>query len=92
MLTVNYFAAAKAARGAETDELDTSGLGTDREPTVGDVLDHLGAVHTQGRAAGNTLAQVFGRCTFLLDGTSSRRDAPVASARQLDIMPPFAGG
>lgn len=92
MLTVNYFAAARAARGAETDELDASALGAQGNPTVGDVLDHLGAVHTQGRAAGNTLAEVFGRCTFLLDGTASRRDTPVASARQLDIMPPFAGG
>ncbi|WP_218189206.1 MoaD/ThiS family protein [Kocuria massiliensis] len=92
MLTVHYFAAAKAARGVETEELDISALGNGSPTTLADVLAHLGSTHTEGRASGKTLTEVFARCTFLVDGTSSRREDAVPSTGRLDIMPPFAGG
>ncbi len=43
-----------------------------------------------------TLARIFDRCSFLVDGrTVTRADAPtvdLGTVGRVDILPPFAGG
>ncbi|HIW95970.1 MAG TPA: MoaD/ThiS family protein [Candidatus Corynebacterium gallistercoris] len=84
-MTVRYFAAARAARGTATEQLDFTG-------PLGDLLTQLGEKHTDITAGGLTLAQIFPRCTFLLNGARVEDSATVQPGDQLDILPPFAGG
>ncbi|HJE11278.1 MAG TPA: MoaD/ThiS family protein, partial [Corynebacterium glutamicum] len=48
--------------------------------------------HTETTAAGMTLAQIFDRCTFLIDGRSADSSASLSGASRVDVLPPFAGG
>ncbi len=80
-LTVRYFAAARAAAGAETESLRVES-GT----TVAGLIDTLAA-------RGPELARVLRRCSFLCDGVAVRDDATQLSEGQIiDVLPPFAGG
>ncbi|NLF91337.1 MAG: MoaD/ThiS family protein, partial [Corynebacterium marinum] len=56
------------------------------------LLDARAAHHRGTTDAGMTLAEVFARCTFLVDGRNSPRDTPLAGAQRVDVLPPFAGG
>lgn len=85
-MEIHYFAAARAARGVDRESVDK------QEGTLGDLLANLGREHTDATAAGMTLAQVFDRCTFLIDGRSAQPDASLAGASRVDVLPPFAGG
>jgi molybdopterin synthase sulfur carrier subunit len=80
-VTVRYFAAARAAAGAEVETVSLQ-PGT----TVAELVDQLG-----GRNA--ELAKVLKRCSFLCDGIAVR-DAGVTLAEEqiIDVLPPFAGG
>lgn len=89
MVTIHYFAAARAARGQGLETLDPSETGA---RTLGELIGYLGREHTEHRAAGMTLAEVFRRCSFLLDGRRADETAPLDDVERLDIMPPFAGG
>lgn len=89
MIDIHYFAAARAARGQAQEALDPA---TVPGNTLGDLLDHLGATHAEGRAGGLSLAEIFDRCTFLVDGRNSAPDAPLPSPCRVDVLPPFAGG
>jgi sulfur-carrier protein len=81
-VTVRYFAAARAAAGVESEQLDVTAGGT-----VDDVLDAVRARH------GADLARVLDRCSFLLDEVAVRdRSTPLPIASTLDVLPPFAGG
>lgn len=82
IVTVRYFAAAKAAAGTpeETVELPV-------ESTLDDVLGALRAGH------GPELTRVLQRCSFLVDEVAARRhDLPLGDASTVDVLPPFAGG
>jgi len=80
-VTVRYFAAARAAAGAES-ETATLRPGA----TVTELVENLAA-----RSA--RLANVLGRCSYLCDGIAVRDNA--TTLRQgvtIDVLPPFAGG
>jgi molybdopterin converting factor small subunit len=74
------FAAARAALGWA--ELDTPAAPGAR---VADLLD-AALARTPGAA------DVVARCSVLVDGVRSDRDAPVAAGAVVDLLPPFAGG
>jgi molybdopterin synthase sulfur carrier subunit len=80
-VTVRYFAAARAAAGAESETL-TVRPGT----TVAELVESLAV-------RGARLATVLGRCSYLCDGIAVR-DATTAlrSGETIDVLPPFAGG
>jgi molybdopterin synthase sulfur carrier subunit len=80
-VTVRYFAAARAAAGAE---LETVTL----QPgaTVAELVDRLAGRDTH-------LATVLKRCSYLCDGIAVRDDAAaLRSGETIDVLPPFAGG
>ncbi|HIW90791.1 MAG TPA: MoaD/ThiS family protein [Candidatus Corynebacterium avicola] len=90
MVEIHYFAAARAARGVAQETLPDPGS------TLADLLGSLGTAHTDTTAGGTTLAQVFERCGFLIDGrTVTHADAtttPLDGVQRVDVLPPFAGG
>jgi sulfur-carrier protein len=80
-VTVRYFAAAKAAAGAETGRVAVP---------PGATLDDL--IATLGRDNAD-LAKVLVRCSFLRDGVAVRDHAQrLAPGVTVDVLPPFAGG
>ncbi len=82
MVTVRYFAAARAAAGVPSERVDI-GEGA----TVGDALDAIAARH------GEPLGKVLPACSFLLDSVAVRdRATPLPPTAELDVLPPFAGG
>ncbi len=82
MVTVRYFAAARAAAGLSSENVDIG-----RGATVGDALDAIEARH------GKALGKVLPACSFLLDSVAVRdRATPLPPAAELDVLPPFAGG
>ena len=80
MITVRYFAGARAAAGGLTDEqLPAS--------TLDGVVDALVARH------GERLAVVLKVASFLVDGlTCHDRQAVLSDGSTVDVLPPFAGG
>jgi molybdopterin synthase sulfur carrier subunit len=80
-VTVRYFAAARAAAGAEVETVSL-----ERGTTVAELVDQLGGRNEE-------LARVLKRCSFLCDGVAVR-DAGVTLAEDqiIDVLPPFAGG
>ncbi|AWB83921.1 MoaD/ThiS family protein [Corynebacterium liangguodongii] len=85
MLTIRYFAAARAARGQSSEQVDYAG-------SLGGLVAALGTTYTDRTAGGMTLAQVFERCSFLLNGARVDLDAQLGPGDRLDVLPPFAGG
>ncbi|GAY14409.1 MoaD/ThiS family protein [Mycobacterium sp. shizuoka-1] len=80
-VTVRFFAAARAAAGAESDEVSVS-----QGATVADVVDQL-------CCRSDELARVLQRCSYLCDGIAVRDQASeLRSGQTLDVLPPFAGG
>lgn len=80
-VTVRYFAAARAAAGADLETLTVP-----PGATVAELVGRLG-----GR--GHDLAHVLARCSYLCDGMAVRDSQLVLSENQtLDVLPPFAGG
>lgn len=81
VVTVRYFAAARAAAGMDTE---TVALGTGSG--VADLVAHLAA-------RGPKFATVLARCSFLCDGVAVRDKSEVLRTNQtVDVLPPFAGG
>jgi molybdopterin converting factor small subunit len=82
IVTVRWFAAARAAAGVESEQV-TVPVGT----TVDILLKTVRAAH------GDDLARVLDRCSFLLDEVAVRdRDLPLHDGAVVDVLPPFAGG
>ncbi|WP_370330616.1 MoaD/ThiS family protein [Mycolicibacterium hippocampi] len=80
-VTVRYFAAARAAAGAETETVALH-AGT----TIAELIDAL-------RARDSELSRVLARCSFLRDGIAVRdMESALGDAQTVDVLPPFAGG
>jgi molybdopterin synthase sulfur carrier subunit len=79
MVTVRYWAGARAAAGRAEEAVDAG--------TVGELLGAIGSRPP--------LARVLGASSLLVDGTAVRRDDegyPLAAGAVVDVLPPFAGG
>lgn len=83
---IHYFAAARAARGTSRETL------TDTPDTLAELLEQLAQRNTGTTDAGMDLAEIFQRCTFLLDGAQAGPSAMLNGAERVDVLPPFAGG
>jgi molybdopterin converting factor small subunit len=80
-VTVRYFAAARAAAGAESETLVLR-PGT----TVAELVERLAV-------RGTRLATVLGRCSYLCDGIAVRDETTALHpGNTVDVLPPFAGG
>ncbi|WP_369830334.1 MoaD/ThiS family protein [Mycobacterium sp. E342] len=80
-VTVRYFAAARAAAGAESETVVVR-PGT----TVAELVERLAV-------RGSRLATVLDRCSYLCDGVAVRDEtAPLRTGNTIDVLPPFAGG
>ena len=82
VLTIRYFAGAKAATGVGDEQLNLPA-----ESTVDDVLRLVRDRHGEG------LARVLTASSLLLDGIAVRdTKIRVGGGVELDVLPPFAGG
>jgi sulfur-carrier protein len=80
LLTVRYFAGARAAVG-----------GTSSETVDAATLDELTQLLTDRH--GERLALVMKAASFLVDGlTCHDRKSPLPAGATVDVLPPFAGG
>ena len=79
MVTVRFFAGARAASGVDTEQRTAA--------TLDELLRELAEAH------GEKLTRVLPACSFLVDGTTTRDRASVLSpGSTVDVLPPFAGG
>jgi molybdopterin synthase sulfur carrier subunit len=79
MLTVRYFAGARAAAGVPVESI--------RAATIDDLTRILTERH------GERLAVVLKAASFLVDGLSCHdRHADLPAGSTVDVLPPFAGG
>ena len=79
MVTVRYFAGARAAVSVDTETRDAGSL----QELVGQIVD----------AHGERLEKVLTACSFLVDGTQTRdRTLELTPGAVVDVLPPFAGG
>lgn len=85
MVTIRYFAAARAARGVDREDVALTG-------SLDAVLREIVTQHSDSSTGGLSLAEVFDRCTFLINGQRSEHSAELRDGDQLDVLPPFAGG
>jgi molybdopterin synthase sulfur carrier subunit len=85
VVVVRYWAAAKAAVGLAEEQFDAP---DDLGALLGAVLARHGA--------DSRLAEVLGRCSYLVDevspGRRSPSQVPLAPGAVVDVLPPFAGG
>ena len=80
-VTVRYFAGASAAAGLEEEAVDVP---------EGAMVDALAGL--LGERHGARLTRVLASSTFLVDEVPGGRERSLAGARQVDVLPPFAGG
>ena len=80
MLTVRYWAAARAAAGVAEEQVE-----------AGSVAEALAAV---GAAHGERLVAVLGAASVLVDGVRADKadTTALAPGSVLEVLPPFAGG
>ena len=82
VVTVRYFAAARAAAGMPSEDIDIRD-----GATVADALEAIASRH------GEALRKVLAACSFLVDSVAVRdRTTPLRPGAELDVLPPFAGG
>lgn len=80
-VTVRYFAAARAAAGAESETVVLR-PGT----TIAQLVERLAV-------RGSRLATVLARCSYLCDGVAVRDEkTALHPGNTIDVLPPFAGG
>jgi sulfur-carrier protein len=80
-VSIRYFAAARAAAGAEVETVCLQS-GT----TLAELVDQLSVRNED-------MARVLKRCSFLCDGIAVRDTRTTLHAEQtVDVLPPFAGG
>jgi molybdopterin converting factor small subunit len=79
VVTVRYFAAARAATGLTEERTESQ--------TLADLVSRLSADHGEG------LAKVLTVASFLVDGVAWHdREAALPAGATVDVLPPFAGG
>jgi molybdopterin converting factor small subunit len=79
VVTVRYFAGARAAAGRDHDDVPAGSL------------DEL--VEALLRTHGDRLGRVLSASSFLVDGLVCHdRGAPLPPGATVDVLPPFAGG
>jgi sulfur-carrier protein len=79
MVTVRYFAAARAAAGVPGEQAEAQTLGS--------------LITTVRAGRGERFAAVLSASSFLVDGLVWRdREAPLPDGATVDVLPPFAGG
>jgi molybdopterin converting factor small subunit len=84
VVTVRYYASARAAAGVNEERLDLASLA---EPTLAALVASLAAGH------GDRLTRVLAAASYLVDGVAWHdRDAALPAGATVDILPPFAGG
>jgi len=79
VVTVRYWAGARAAAGRAEEAVDAG--------TIGELVVRI--------SADPTLARVVGASSLLVDGTAVRRDDAdrrLPAGAVVDVLPPFAGG
>lgn len=80
--TVRYWAAARAAAGVPSEQLDAA--------TLGDALASAAQAH------GAALEKVLSVCSYVVDGDPVGRrphdEVPLGPGSLVDVLPPFAGG
>jgi molybdopterin synthase sulfur carrier subunit len=81
VITVRYFAGARAATGLDEEQLLTSGAWP-----LEDLAQHLAQRH------GEALERILAAASFLVDETAGTRDRIVPAGSVVDVLPPFAGG
>ncbi|MBF4622365.1 MoaD/ThiS family protein [Clavibacter sp. VKM Ac-2542] len=87
IVPVELFAAAAAALGRTTDELELPD-----GAVLGDLMDALGSRAATSADPANAAA-VLARCTYLVEGVATTdRDAPLTGGSAVDVLPPFSGG
>ncbi|MBF4622368.1 MoaD/ThiS family protein [Clavibacter sp. VKM Ac-2542] len=87
IVSVELFAAAAAALGRTTNELELPSAAV-----LGDLMDALGARAAASSDPANASA-VLARCTYLVEGVATTdRDAPLTAGSAVDVLPPFSGG
>ncbi len=78
MVTVRFYAAARAAAGTSELAMEIS--------TVQELLEQCSGMNER-------LAEVISTCTFLVDGIAdSNLGRNLNGAQQVDVLPKFAGG
>jgi sulfur-carrier protein len=79
VVTIRYFAAARAAAGVAEESSEAPTLAALRAELAG--------------TRGEKLARVLGVASFLVDGIAWREpEAPLPPRCTIDVLPPFAGG
>jgi molybdopterin converting factor small subunit len=80
VVTVRFFASARAAAGVSEEKVD--GV-----VTVGALRADLGTRHGDG------LGRILDVASFLIDGVTAHTDSTeIPPGATVDILPPFAGG
>lgn len=103
MITVRYFAAAKAAAGLDEERIDPAasalpdadGAAPAAAPfTLGTLLETLLRLERPGTASdAPELSRVLSRSSFLINGVAAKDHAkPLSPGDTVDVLPPFAGG
>ena len=87
MLSIHYFSAARAAAGTAREDITETEF-----TTLGELLESRAQQHSGTTDSGMGLADIFPRCSFLLDGASATPSASLAGVQRVDVLPPFAGG
>ena len=81
VITVRYFAGARAAAGIDEEELPVT-----RAWPLEELAGHLAQRH------GPALGRVLAASSFLVDATAGSRERVVPVGSVVDVLPPFAGG
>lgn len=102
MITIRYFAAAKAAAGTASDELDfsrvqdrgkaPSGAEAPADAQRDALFAALAERHPQPPPGEPLLSVVLAQSSCLVDGLALTGDAQIQDGATVDILPPFAGG
>ena len=81
VITVRYFAGARAATGVDAERLPAN-----RPWPLEELAGHLAERH------GPALERILAAASFLIDETAGARDRLVPVGAVVDVLPPFAGG
>jgi molybdopterin converting factor small subunit len=86
-VTVRYWAAARAAAGVESDQVELAGAGT-----LAEVLEAVRAAH----ADRPRVAEVVAICSVLVGdrpvGSTPAEQVRLRAGDVVELLPPFAGG